>query len=611
MIDSILYQRQWAETVRLYSGLLEKVEREAFILSLSEKNILLAAECKSIVAEKEAVLEEKLTELAIENARNFNQPTISANGFLALAELDKLNEISNIFTSVKVFSGIHGEVVMNFLNIGNELQISTFLEILSKVNKKLFIRALNRIVELNIHFSMSSLKTANILFKKYVEKGNLYIVGILICAFKSKFNYRQPEKLIHVLLDKKQVKHANLLSEIFRFQPQNISKLTNYLDEYVLSNSSEKTIMDLIDTLNNWGCKFTSEEKALSFSKHLNVRLKTKFFKNFDNINYEVLLKIIDSNLELNYVSTINFALNIVEEYNLFRLYPKAFFVRVLLSKLSYGRLVLALELIDKYELDYIFPYELMYIYSLNIKNINEGSILAIRIIRKCTGNKRKKFLHILALLEAKKSKKILRRIVFEELNNIYNEEDIKKNIAYYGYVSNIYKGNYSIFYGDKISPVIFPKEKSWLKLGIIKFNILNTSKIDNENIQILSKNISDGLNKEFILGGYFIYQILDVTIKEINKVNLVVSLNSDEEKYIGIIDKSEINMFVNKLENRFKSNDKIKAVVIGFNRKSNKVYLSQRRLEYYRLDDNQYFSSLSIRELNDKISFLKEKLNE
>ena len=130
---NIFYQRQWAESVRLYSGLLEGNERYELILSLSEKDILLAAECKNIVANDEPEIEDKLIKVAVNDAQKFSKTSISTKGFLALSELDRHDEISRIFSTIKNFSGTHTEVVMNFIVNGKEMQISTFLEIVSSL----------------------------------------------------------------------------------------------------------------------------------------------------------------------------------------------------------------------------------------------------------------------------------------------------------------------------------------------------------------------------------------------------------------------------------------------------------------------------------------------
>lgn len=47
----------WAEVIRLYSGLFDtQDEREDFILDLADKDILLAAECKTSSVEEEKSL---------------------------------------------------------------------------------------------------------------------------------------------------------------------------------------------------------------------------------------------------------------------------------------------------------------------------------------------------------------------------------------------------------------------------------------------------------------------------------------------------------------------------------------------------------------------------
>jgi len=101
-MDNVLLNKHiddpdWAEVVRLYSGLFEtQDEREDFIIKLADEDLLLAAECKTSSFEKEFNISNILIEYAYSKSINFKNPIETGFAILALLELSDYKTITNI-----------------------------------------------------------------------------------------------------------------------------------------------------------------------------------------------------------------------------------------------------------------------------------------------------------------------------------------------------------------------------------------------------------------------------------------------------------------------------------------------------------------------------------
>ena len=92
IFDDIKHTNSYREIVKLFSTQLPTQElREAFILSVAETDILLAAECKTSSVEEEKRIVDNIVSKSEKQVRHFANAKYSLIGFLALLELEKFD----------------------------------------------------------------------------------------------------------------------------------------------------------------------------------------------------------------------------------------------------------------------------------------------------------------------------------------------------------------------------------------------------------------------------------------------------------------------------------------------------------------------------------------
>ena len=102
----------WAEVMRIYSGLFDtQNERETFILDLADSDILLAAECKMGSIEKEDCIYDKIALISLNKANSFSESGTSAQGLLALLELNETDKVITILQNIENPNKIHKTIV--------------------------------------------------------------------------------------------------------------------------------------------------------------------------------------------------------------------------------------------------------------------------------------------------------------------------------------------------------------------------------------------------------------------------------------------------------------------------------------------------------------------
>lgn len=609
-MKDLFHQRQWAESVRLYSGLLDYNERYKLILSLSEKDILLAAECKNIVAADEFEIELELIKIAIKNAKNFTKISTSTSGFLALSELNRHDEISRIFSSVKSFHGVHSEVVMNFVSSGKEIQIATLLQILSEVSRKLLIRALDKINEMNIYFSSTSFAIASKLVVDNYDRKDYFIVGKIVCAFRTTFNVTTPKLLLDSLLKKQQVSNADYISQVFKYKPEDIDQFIKLLETYIEDKASEKIIFSLISLFENWGYSIQSDRLAILFSKHHNPKLKNKFFDNYGDLDPEILRNIIESNLQQGNKSTVEFAFHLIKENELFDSFPLNEIIEILLSRHTVPRISLAINIIQEYSIGHVYSKSLILLWLINL-DISQSYRYVIDYISNHVEETERESLFlklITILLDDYKARKAIRQIVSNNLNTLVSYQDIKIGEVYFGYVLGYFKGHYSILIGDNIRVSFIVKGKRLKVNSVIKIKITGFDDNGKAKFEIVRKDITKILSRKYVYQGIFIGQIINATISEIENQRIIVNLTNTLQGEIHI---SELGFeYINDLSKQYKIGQQVKSVVIGFRGRFVKVQLSVKALLPLPNTQSNSLSDWSKRKLDDTIRILENRLN-
>lgn len=144
VLDKYKNDPAWAETIKLYSGLFDCQEnRDAFIINISNSDLLLAAQCKTSSISKEEILHslilEKCKRNNLKNVMENNNRQIYLNALTALIELSELDEVTNQLSKItKPSSKTHKKLIENIVVSLNHNNLKTFLKLLSFQNPSLF-----------------------------------------------------------------------------------------------------------------------------------------------------------------------------------------------------------------------------------------------------------------------------------------------------------------------------------------------------------------------------------------------------------------------------------------------------------------------------------------
>ncbi len=102
ILDKYKNDPAWAETIKLYSGLFDSsYDREQFILSLTDSDVLLASECKSSSAVEENLLTNTIENKCRSTLLSSNDLENFSNALKALDNINKHNLIKDFIKTVK------------------------------------------------------------------------------------------------------------------------------------------------------------------------------------------------------------------------------------------------------------------------------------------------------------------------------------------------------------------------------------------------------------------------------------------------------------------------------------------------------------------------------
>lgn len=613
MIQDIFFERGWAETVRLYSGLLEEVERERFIKAIAKRNILLAAECHASVFYDYSALDDYLENIALLQAKDFAKTEKSAKGILALAELNKYDSIIKIFETINGddIGFIHVDVVSNYITGGNETQITTFLAVLSKTNLKLFEKAIDKVFDLDIFFSLYSLEQAETIYNTFFEQGSFYILAKAICGFKKKCDKIDPYQLFEILLEKKQIKYAARIIKLYLIQPR--EDVIKYLDYYIIENEREDIILSFLKLIGKYNKHENVSEILLKLSKHLNPKVKKLifFYQPKFIIEKDLAYNIAITNLGIGTKASIDFAFEIIQKYGIEDRINIETIVDLMLQTPKYLILESAYKIIIQNELTDSYSLENLIDLLLNLRDIPSLN-LAIRIINEnFVEHDRIALLNrLLAIILGDKScNKLLRNLVFNEIQSPLTKDAIKCNQNYFGLVLHKFKGFYHISLSSKDDLFVSIPEMDTVDLKFHKYILLQFKHIDQDNIKQSKVEIVD-LNpflpymRKFLFEKYFIGQIL--LFKVLRYDNKSVILEFFHQSNVGfIVPIREIaHKFVRNIGEYVSVGQQIKAKIIDFDKRNRRIYCSIKSLQKMEIKRNV---KLTDQEVLEKIKMLQE----
>lgn len=543
MDKEIYYQRQWAETVRLYSGLLDKPERHKFIKKLGKKDILLASECRATMFSEEDILDSYLVEIALQEAVYFDKTERSAKGLLALAELNRFEDISNIFSRIPEGSNqnIHNDVVMQYISNGNELQIVTFLKVLSQFNLQLFNKALDRALDLGLVFSLSAQKEAEDIVKNLrKEKFELYAIK-LICVFQLRSSFTNVNDSFELLINNRLLKYAERF--IVFSKPFPTSKIDSFITNYVLKSESKVVITALIELFGKLKEKPDIEIIRKAIGSHLNPLVKKLIFSldMSEPVTQELAYKICLNNINIGTKSAVEFAMELRTEFKLDDRITIVQLISALLNDPRPQRVEMACVLITEHRAFDHFP--LSYIINLLIGNLTyENLHVATKMVQEYYSGAEllEKLEHLCYL--GTLNEKMFRLTKEIALSELFNPNLIgESNRIHIGLVINIFKGYYSVIYGANHEMISFKRAPNvYLRLNsFIKFQHNNHYNDDTEKIKIIEIDIFKKLKLKFCYKNFFIGQVFDLKVSAVFAKRAFLKSPNDRTSFILPIEQS------------------------------------------------------------------------
>lgn len=295
-INELASKPEWAEIIKLYSGLFEDEDkRTEFIIDLSENDISLAADCKNESITNELELKDSLTETSFQKALYFNDHYGSAKAFEALLKLDASNQVSEILASITVPNKVHKSSIQAFVSNTGTKELLVFLANVinndNRQNKNVLDWTFKAIEVRKVYEVTNEIEQFEALIDnlKYVKNRSELLKTIYIGNFLSVFILRHLESLAYeitkVLLKKR---------PIDKMQYKTAGKL---LDNYSINKS-------FLDT------EISSIEKKFELSEQQRLEKSDQIKKSMLNQIYRCKLnkmpKVLDGRLKYIPVTILN-----------------------------------------------------------------------------------------------------------------------------------------------------------------------------------------------------------------------------------------------------------------------------------------------------------------
>lgn len=577
--------RHWAETLRLYSGLLESEQMSSFIKDLADKNILLASECRATSFIEDEPLDDYLTDIAVKIASNFDKAQSSARALIALTELNKFDEISSVFNVIKIGSEkpIYTKLISSYIRNANEQQISSFLIVIAESSSSLLNRALDIAFDQKIYFSNYSIDQAIKLCQILNDKPLL--LAKVICLFQLRKQITDPNEILYQFLLNRQAKYAERFTSIIKFKAS--KEIGDFLKIYIAENEDRQSIESLLFVMNKTSIKIDSDFVRIELSKSLNPKVKLLALSTITKrlISDETAYRMCLENIKIGTKSSIEFVLYMMSMFNLSSKISIQQLIAALIENPKHQRLELAYKLIIENHLEKTFPIKLLYnklLATLNYESLN----LARTIVKShfSDSDKDVELLKLCVLAQTKeKNQKLAREIATEDFKQFIGIEDLGLTI-FTGFVSGCFNGQYKILF-SKNNDQINLKRNSSISLrsrSIIRFIITELNgKISDSKIKIIESDILMPLKKELIFSPFFVGQIIDLQIKKVEDTRLYL-INETYKTISFILKINEISQFfIKDLKLIFKVDDFLKLRINSFAKSKGYVYCSLKDIQF------------------------------
>jgi hypothetical protein len=575
--------RSWAETVRLYSGLLPEEKRNSFIRDLAEKSILLASECRSVSFNEDDEMDNYLAKIAIEVASNFKKPKSSAEALMALAELNQFDEISKIIGAVSKdrTTTIHYEIVANFVDYGSEVQIATFLTALVSSNQVLFRRAIDRVFNKSLQFSTLSIAQCRAVLEKLFQNGDTLNFAKSICTFKLISKHLPFEVLLDTLISNLEVKYAKALFSVFNRTPE--PRLVFKLPLFIEAASPKPIVLQFLQLCETAKSPLDYDYIRIQISTHLNPLVKSLIFQIAPTVpmSTELLTRICRENIRIGRKSCVEFAYQLIEDYSIKDISINEL-VDSLLNDQKPGRLAYACKLIEQYQLYEAYPVHLLFEFLINTKNLLSFELARDLILRnplpRYEVTEKLERLACVSIVE-NIHKKFGFEVLIRDLNGLETSEPAE-GVEYFGVVINRYNGHVYIAVAHENKFVTVPINKyRWMRLNfVIRLRIVNRVEgTTNASIDVISSNVIRDLQTKYYRDHYFIGKVLTLTIKEVgyNEVQLVDGSNHRYRFVLPFIEIFDARRTIPDL----KPQATIRVIISSFHASRPIIYVSMKRI--------------------------------
>lgn len=600
IIDDFFNYRHWAETTRLYTGWLEKEEQRLFIKSLAKKNILLASECRANLFYEDSQIDNYLAKIAVKNTKDFSKTKMTANGLLALAVLNKYEKILNIFESKKKhYSDLfYTDIISTFITNASEYQTIEFLKILSTSNIVLFGKALDIILDNSIVFTQDSINIGQLLLLNFDNKKHDILRLKVICLFHLTHLLEKPKNDLYKLITVRLWNYSIRLSSLFLIEID-ISILS--IISQLIDNKKTTDLKFLLKILEASKLVFDESLINIELAKSLNPIVKKLSLNHFngEQISKNLATKICQVNIEIGNLSSIQFADEVINQYNLETKFNKSDMIVRLLKSYKYQSIKLAYQLIKKYSLYSIFDFRM--ILDILIGNITSESLTLSRqiILEELPIYEQEELLTYICVLSFKDESlyKIRRQIMLNDLNNFGAEEVHSKRFN--GLVVNIYKGHLQIYIGNEV-PYFKVKfsEMRLKKFQYYRFRFLGNAQ-ELSDLQIKLDEIHPIYNKikSIWFENFYVGQIIDIKIFSVS-VKTACGLVESSKKIKFIIPISEVDdAYIQDISKHIEIDKVYKVKIKSFSINNKQIYCSLKDLKF----DSQV-------KLKDKLSLLVDK---
>ncbi|MGE8537057.1 MAG: hypothetical protein ACN6OJ_20945 [Chryseobacterium sp.] len=579
MIKQKYLTRDWAETIRLYSGLLDEEHRLSFIKELAEFEILLACECRTTTFADDPGLDEHLAIIAVQNANKVTKPAKSATGLLALAELDKFTEIADFFREIKNAGTqqSHLQVISLYLRNGSENHIFELLKILATSNIGLFSKALDFLLELSFE-SFTTIQRGLILLD-IIGKTDQLLTGKVISLFEVRSDQKNLKEIFYFLLRNRQIKYAEKLS---KFALLNVnSDILEIFDNYIKEKENRETLRIFLNILDNLNVDFDRAELNIRLSKSLNPLVKDLSLETRNEIpvTRDLALSICRENIKIGNRSSIDFVLIVREKFNLESVITPEMIMQSLLKEAKFQRIELAYKLAKDYKLN--ISYEYLYIILTNTLIYENLALARLIVINEFSDNDRRKALQRICCLAFKKSylNKLARQILLEDLQDQQQNYEIGKE--YHGYVSGSNSGKLQIHFSVRHGSIDTPIKRYRSKPNsIVTFRFVNIAeKLEASDIQLTSSFSIPQYTYEYWYKDFYLGQIINFKPTAIREKSAIMQGSDKKASFLLII--SEIaHHYVSNIKDYISLNSNYKVQISGFDHKRNTIYCSMKSLK-------------------------------